>query len=259
MMTPARIVRLVGIAALLGWLAMVSWMAKTTLAQNGAQAPQPPQSLPAPALPRAEQASANAPPPIAAEAAKATAAEPLATPANLPPPAIPSDVTPSFSTAADSRTAPNPTLASEPAASPGDDPEKSAQSFVERNQKEAEAHLKALTAEADQLRARLARLESGIKRWQVLVNALRSAQGVATADDPSALEPVPQASPGGPRGDKKVKWASANPATTPTTEAQPTQPAAATELPPDPGPASAPAPVPVAQPAQAGAPGVVPR
>ena len=48
MMTPARIVRLVGIAGLLGWLGMVSWMAKTTWAQNGAQAPQPPPAPPAP-------------------------------------------------------------------------------------------------------------------------------------------------------------------------------------------------------------------
>ena len=253
MMTPARIVRLVGIAGLLGWLGMVSWMAKTTWAQNGAQAPPPPQALPAPAPSRAEQATASAPPPIAPEEAKAPASEPSATPSSLPPPAIPGDAAPSSGTAADSRTAPTPTLAQEPTASPGEDPEKSARSFVERNQKEAEEHLKALTAEADQLRARLTRLESGIKRWQVLVNALRSAQGMATADEPSTLEPVPQTSPGGPKGDKKVKWTSANPA--PTTEAQAAQPGAPTEPAPDP----APAPAPVARPAQPGAPGVVPR
>jgi hypothetical protein len=263
MMTPARIVRLVGIAALLGWLAMVSWMAKTTWAQNGAQAPQPPPALPAPAPSRVEQVPASTPPPIAPEAAKATVAEPSAAPANLPPPVIPGDaVASSLSTPADTRTVPPATPASEPAASPDDNPEKAAQSFVERNQKEAEEHLKALTAEADQLRTRLARLESGIKRWQVLVNALRSAQGVAAADEPSTLEPVPQTSPGGPRADKKVKWTSANPAPAPATatatepQPLPAQPGAATEPPSDPAGA---VPAPVARPAQPGAPGVVPR
>jgi hypothetical protein len=253
MMTPARIVRLVGIAGLLCWLGMVSWMAKTTWAQNGAQAPQPPPAQPGSALPGAEQATTSAPPPVTPEAAKAPVAVPSATPANLPLPAIPGDAAPSSGTPVSPYSTSPPTLAQEPAAGPGDDPEKSAQSFVERNQKEAEEHLKALTAEAEQLRARLTRLESGIRRWQVLVNALRSAQGVAAADDPSALEPVPQTSPAGTRKDKRVKWASANPA--PTTEVQPAQPAVATEL----APSSAPAPAPIERPVQQGAPGVVPR
>ena len=148
---------------------------------------------------------------------KAPAAELSAKPANLPPPAIPGDVAPTPGTPVSVNSAALTTQVQEPAASPDDNPEKSAQSFVERNQKEAEAHLKALTAEAEQLRARLTRLESGIKRWQVLVNALRSAQGVAAADEPSTLEPVPQTSPGGPRADKKVKWTSANPAPASTT------------------------------------------
>jgi hypothetical protein len=258
MMTPTRIVRLVGIAGLLGWLAMVSWMAKTTWAQNGAQAPQPPPAQSELAPPRAEQATASGPPPITPEGAKAPAGELSVTPANLPPPAIPGDVAPSSSSAPVSPYAASPpTVAQEPAAGAGEDPEKSAQSFVERNQKEAEEHLKALTAEAEQLRARLTRLESGIRRWQVLVNALRSAQGVAATDDPSALEPVPQTAPAGARKDKRVKWASANPAPAPATEAPPTQPAVATELAPDPAPA--PASAPVARPMQPVAPGVAPR
>ena len=57
-----------------------------------------------------------------------------------------------------------------------EDPELSAQTFVERNQKEAEERLKALTAEAEQLRTRLNKLESGIKKWENLVNALKTAQ-----------------------------------------------------------------------------------
>ncbi len=95
------------------------------------------------------------------------------------------------------------------AAATGDDPEQSAQSFVERNQKEAEEHLKALTTEAQQLRTRLAKLESGIKKWQGLVNALKSSQGqpvVVTSEDAGDLEPI---KPGGVRNDKRVKWATA--------------------------------------------------
>jgi hypothetical protein len=255
MMTPARIVRLVGIAALLGWLGMVSWMAKTTWAQNGAQAPQPPPALPAPALSRAEQVPASAPPPIAPDETKAPAAEPSTKPANLPPPAIPGDIAPTPGTPVSVNSAALTTQVQEPAASPDDNPEKAAQSFVERNQKEAEAHLKALTAEAEQLRARLTRLESGIKRWQVLVNALRSAQGVVAVDEPSALEPVPPTSPGGPRSDKKVKWTSANPAPASATATTEAQPGAA----PEPASEPAPVPAPVARPVQPGAPGVVPR
>jgi hypothetical protein len=114
-----------------------------------------------------------------------------------------------------------------------DDPEVSAQSFVERNQKEALAHLQALTAEAEKLRARLAKLESGIKRWQTLVNALRSAQGVTAADDPAAPEPIAGA-PVGSKSDKRVKWASSTAA--PAAEPEPAQPAGAAE------PASAPVP-----------------
>ena len=69
---------------------------------------------------------------------------------------------------------------------------------MERNQKEAEDHLKALTAEAQQLRARLAKLESGIKKWQGLVNALKISQeppnasttSTTRADDAGDLEPI---------------------------------------------------------------------
>jgi hypothetical protein len=102
----------------------------------------------------------------------------------------------------------------------GDDPEQSAQSFVDRNQKEAEEHLKALTAEAQQLRARLAKLESGIKRWQSLVNALKASRAQAAAgpvsergsEEAGELEPIKPARADGPRADKRVRWASATPA-----------------------------------------------
>ena len=41
MMTPARILRMIGIAGLVGWMGMVGWVAKTTQAQNGGQNPAP--------------------------------------------------------------------------------------------------------------------------------------------------------------------------------------------------------------------------
>jgi hypothetical protein len=95
------------------------------------------------------------------------------------------------------------------------DPEKTAQSFVDGCRKEAEENLKALTTEAEQLRARLARLDSGIKRWERLLTALKSAQGQSvtstTPDETPDLEPVKQ-SPTASRSDRRVRWANATPA-----------------------------------------------
>jgi len=66
---------------------------------------------------------------------------------------------------------------------PSDDPEKDAQAFVDENRKVAEARLKALTDEANKLRARLQKIEAGIRRWQLLLEAMKQ-------HEPSALEPV---------------------------------------------------------------------
>ena len=105
--------------------------------------------------------------------------------------------------------APEPSGHALPSAEPSpaaanEDPELSAQSFVERNEKEAEERLKALTAEAEQLRARLNKLESGIKKWENLVNALKTAQQgpvtstavTAGAEDAGDLEPIRPGTPG---------------------------------------------------------------
>ena len=59
----------------------------------------------------------------------------------------------------------------------GDDPEKVANVFLEQNQKLAEAQLKALKDEAEKLRARLTKVEAGIKRWDRLLEALKQSQG----------------------------------------------------------------------------------
>lgn len=235
MMTPTRIVRMIGIAGVVGWMGLVGWVAKTTLAQNGG--PNPPGLTPAAVKPVEQTKAATEPPKAPSNELLPIAPVPDPSPSPPPPPLderlAAKKEAPSPSPAPDSHKTANPAApASEaagirslpetlPAASP-DDPEQSAQSFVERSQKEAEEHLKALTAEAQQLRARLAKLESGIKKWQCLVSALKSSEGqpiASTATTPGAeeagdLEPIKPNQAGGARTDKRVKWATAaSPAT----------------------------------------------
>jgi len=264
MMTPTRIVRMIGIAGLVGWMGMAGWVAKTTLAQNGGQTPAPlpqtatmPENLPKEGqeTPKVQSNDAPAPLPVAPDSGASLASE------KSPPPPLP--VSPPQLEPAESPSAPPvprrlPALTENQPASSTDDPEQSAQSFVERNQKEAEDHLRALTAEAQQLRARLAKLESGIKKWQGLVSALKSSQGqsiasTATATAPGAedagdLEPIKpsQSQAGGARADKRVKWATATSAAT----GAGAQPAPAADPPQQ---------LPAAQPLQVVAPGSVPR
>ncbi len=263
MMTPTRIVRMIGIAGVIGWMGMVGWVAKTTQAQNPGQNPPalPPvatkpdaqtksepgtpkaQSNDVPAsLPVAPEAdlSRNPPPPLPAEVKPHAAREESLS----PPPALGNPAPAQQASAAPEPAAIRAVPESQPAVST-DDPEQSAQSFVERSQKEAEDHLRALTAEAQQLRARLAKLESGIKKWQCLVSALKSSEGVqvpivTTANPPGAedagdLEPIKPNQAGGARADKRVKWATATSAAT-GASAQPAE----TVNPPQPLPAGEP-------------------
>ena len=65
-----------------------------------------------------------------------------------------------------------------------DDPEKSVQAFVTQNRKVAEGQLKSLKSEAERLRARLQKVEAGIKRWESLVSALDQSEGARTSPDP---------------------------------------------------------------------------
>ena len=275
MMTPARILRMIGIAGLVGWMGMVGWVAKTTQAQNGGQNPAPlpqtatmPENLPkegqetpkarsndvpeALPIPPASGASSKPesvpPPPLPAAGAHLAAKE-----SPSPPPDM-GDLAPTQQSSAASEPAGIRTLTENQPAPSSDDPEQSAQSFVQRNQKEAEDHLRALTAEAQQLRARLAKLESGIKKWQCLVSALKSSQGqpvTSTANAPGAedagdLEPIKPSQAGGARVDKRVKWATATSAAT----GAGAQPAPAADPPQQ---------LPAAQPPQVVAPGSVPR
>lgn len=77
-------------------------------------------------------------------------------------------------------------------APPNDDPEKNAGDFVERNRKVAQDELKKLKDEAEQLRARLAKVEAGIRRWEGLVAALDQGDKAAAMLKPA---PPPNATP----------------------------------------------------------------
>ena len=89
---------------------------------------------------------------------------------------------------------PSPSSPPAPASAvPLDDPEGSARSFVEKSQKEADDAIKALSKEAETLRARLQKVEAGLARWQAVKGALEShgggRQGWRSPDD-GIPEPV---------------------------------------------------------------------
>jgi len=85
------------------------------------------------------------------------------------------------------------TIAVNPATSTdSEDPEKAVQSFVEQNQKLAETQLKNLRDEQAKLRARLQKVEAGIKRWEVLVEALKLSKKGSVVSSESRLQLVPK-------------------------------------------------------------------
>jgi hypothetical protein len=59
------------------------------------------------------------------------------------------------------------------------DPEAAVRLFIEQNQKQAESQLKNLKDEAERLRARLQKVEAGIKRWETYLSAIKQSQDVA--------------------------------------------------------------------------------
>jgi len=83
-------------------------------------------------------------------------------------------------------------LAVNPATSEdSEDPERAVQSFVEQNQKLAETQLKNLRDEQAKLRARLQKVEAGIKRWEVLVEALKRSKKGSVVSSESRPQLVP--------------------------------------------------------------------
>ncbi len=87
-----------------------------------------------------------------------------------------------------------------------DDPEQNARAFVERNRKEAQDELKKLKEEAERLRARLGKVEGGIRRWEALLRSLDNSEQIAppvtvrpgSTNEPTSLEPVPGVRPAAP-------------------------------------------------------------
>jgi hypothetical protein len=77
-----------------------------------------------------------------------------------------------------------------------EDPMQAVEAFVQRNRKEADEAIKALTQERDSLRARLQKVEAALGRWKAVAGALEQSQ--ATAAQPvqaDAVEPAPEAGP----------------------------------------------------------------
>jgi len=118
-------------------------------------------------------------------AAPSTAESAAAEPAYLVPAPAPSDAS-----AKPSTVAPTEELASVSPPSrepfPTDDPEKDAEAFAEQNRKFAETQLKTLTDEATKLRARLRKIDAGIKRWQGLLEAMRGSEAKSSKRVPTA-------------------------------------------------------------------------
>lgn len=82
-----------------------------------------------------------------------------------------------------------------------DDPDAQARTFLERNRREAEGQLKALRDEAAQLKARLARVEAGIRRWEALADALDRG-----GRDQAQPQPAAAASSRAPRSHATVQY-----------------------------------------------------
>ena len=73
------------------------------------------------------------------------------------------------------------------------DPVEAVETFVKANRDQAEATIRDLNAEADQLRARLARVEDALARWQALAEALKAG---STGMPPPEIELAPISDPG---------------------------------------------------------------
>jgi hypothetical protein len=162
------------------------WLAagRGGLAQNAKDAPPPPPVL-GDAPGRIDAGAKDVPPPSPARDSRSdepALADNLAPAAPLPAaPQFPgADVPrePVESRPAD--LAPRSTALPEPIAT--DDPEKTATAFVEQNRKLAEAQLKMLKDEAERLRTRLRKVDSGVKRWEALLVALRQSESTAASE-----------------------------------------------------------------------------
>ena len=179
-------------------LILVGWAAHYSLAQIPAQDP-PPASELAPG----STVKGDVPQAAVVQTKPATDSE-LAAP--IPPPGPADSLTipqlkaepspsPFNAKTTDKSPAPVP-VAPGDAASETDDPEKVASAFLEKNQKVAETHLKALRDEAEKLKTRLHKVEAGIARWESLLGALKHSQpGEVRVSDELSPPPADAARP----------------------------------------------------------------
>ena len=165
-------------------LLLVGWATRYSIAQNPAKEVSPP-SLPATEGPSLK---AEEPKPAPTQAKPETtksdpgSALPEAGPTeSLGVPSLSGTQEPPQPASKIDASAPAPvTVGPDHSPAEGDDPEKVADVFIDRNQKLAEAQLKALKEEAEKLRARLAKVEAGIKRWDRLLEAFKKSQETAS-------------------------------------------------------------------------------
>ena len=76
-----------------------------------------------------------------------------------------------------------------PPSGQNDDPEKTVQAFIEQNRKVAEGQLKSLKDEEAKLRARLQKVEGGIKRWEALLAALEKSTAASSSKGLTLTDP----------------------------------------------------------------------
>jgi len=181
--TGSRNVSKLIIAGVVVSLSFVGWVARGSLAQDPVPVPQ---TLPDPGA--SVPPSIRVPKDTSPQGAAGTTAEPGLSSTDSPPqltvptlPAAQSDFAITRKSSANPTPSPPPTAV--------DDPEKAAQAFVQENEKLAELQLKALKDEADKLRARLRKVEAGIKRWQSLKEALQRSQAATGTEAKSAVIP----------------------------------------------------------------------
>lgn len=174
-------------------LFLIGWASRYSIAQERTQ-DVPPQ-IPSGGEPKAAPPQAK-PETVAAEPTLALPGPVELTPGDAASPPGPKEA-PSPKPLSSSTSAPAPVVVG-PDHSPIEaaDPEKLAGEFLDQNQKIAEAQVKSLKEEAEKLKARLTKVEAGIKRWERLLVALkqsREAAALGGANDDRAV-PEPAAS-----------------------------------------------------------------
>jgi hypothetical protein len=174
-------------------LILVCWAARYSAAQNAGQDVPPPVDQGPGSTVKGEESKSPAPQPKPETQSDAAAPLPAPGPADrLSVPHLNSEPDAGPFTGKTSDKAPAPvTVAPGDAAAETDDPEKVATAFVDQNQKLAETHLKTLKDEAEKLRARLTKVEAGIKRWDRLLEALKQSRNAElTARSPVQHNPA---------------------------------------------------------------------